>query len=238
MTSALLYDIHGNLPALEAVLEDARGRGAERFVLGGDYALFGAWPRETVERLRQLEDATWIRGNVDRWAAAPEEAPDDPMPQSAVAACRAALGEALVAELGALPEQVVLDGIRFCHASPLSDVRSFLPDPGEDELELLDGARERRIVFGHTHLPFRRTAQAGASGSAPPPELGNPGSVGVPLDGDTRAAYALLRPNGEIEHRRVEYDANASAAALRERFDAPFAEVIARRIETARLDPG
>lgn len=237
MTSALLYDIHGNLPALEAVLEDARAQGAERFVLGGDYAVFGPWPRETVERLRGLEDATWIRGNVDRWAAAPGEAPDHPMPQSALAACHEALGEALVAELGALPEQLVIDGVRFCHGSPLSDVRSFLPDPGEDEVELLDGARERRIVFGHTHLPFRRAAQAPASAHAPP-ELVNPGSVGVPLDGDTRAAYALLQDSGEIEHRRVEYDANASAAALRERYDAPFAEVIARRIESARLEAG
>ena len=62
---ALLYDVHGNLPALEAVLADCP---AEQFVLGGDYASFGAWPVETVERLREL-DAEWIRGNVDRWLA-------------------------------------------------------------------------------------------------------------------------------------------------------------------------
>ena len=60
---ALLYDIHGNLPALDAVLEDCP---ADRFLLGGDYTAFGAWPRETVARLREL-DAEWIRGNVDRW---------------------------------------------------------------------------------------------------------------------------------------------------------------------------
>ncbi len=59
---ACLYDVHGNLPALEAVLEDARGAGAERFALGGDYALFGPWPAETVARLRELEPALWIRG--------------------------------------------------------------------------------------------------------------------------------------------------------------------------------
>ena len=67
---ALLYDIHGNLPALEAVLEDAEGAGADRFILGGDYAAFGAWPAETVERLRGL-DARWLRGNVDRWTVDP-----------------------------------------------------------------------------------------------------------------------------------------------------------------------
>ena len=71
---ALLFDIHGNLPALEAVLDDARAAGAKRYLLGGDYAVFGGWPAETVARLRELPDATWIRGNVDRWAAT--EAPD------------------------------------------------------------------------------------------------------------------------------------------------------------------
>ncbi len=71
----LLYDIHGNLLALEAVLEDADGLGVDRFVLGGDYALFGAWPSETVERLRRL-DAVWIRGNGERWTAAPAQAPE------------------------------------------------------------------------------------------------------------------------------------------------------------------
>jgi predicted phosphodiesterase len=227
---ALLYDIHGNLPALEAVLEDARANAADRFVLGGDYAMFGPWPRETVERLQDLAYAVWIRGNVDRWTAHPDEAPDDPVPQSGVAACREALGEELVAGLGALPEQVIVDGTRFCHGSPVSDVRSFLPEPAPDEQELLAGVEERRVVFGHTHLPFARLGPGGV-------ELVNPGSVGVPLDGDTRAAYALLHDGGELEHRRVEYDFRASAAALRERFSGTFAETVARRIETARFQP-
>jgi diadenosine tetraphosphatase ApaH/serine/threonine PP2A family protein phosphatase len=257
MPLALLYDIHGNLPALEAVLEDVRAAAARggavtrpdaaaataaaaapaaaghtRFLLGGDYAMFGPWPRETVERLKQLENAHWIRGNVDRWTANPHDAPDHPMPQSAIAACRSELGDDLVNELGALPEQLTLDGIRYCHASPLSDVRSFFPEPAPDEEELLDGVTEQRLVFGHTHLPFSRSSANGI-------ELINPGSVGVPLDGDTRAAYALLHDGGEIEHRRVDYDAPASAAALRERFErAEFAEVVARRIERARLETG
>ena len=67
---ALLYDVHGNLPALEAVLEDAEAAGARRFRLGGDYALFGPYPAETVKRLRTLE-GDWIRGNGERWTAAP-----------------------------------------------------------------------------------------------------------------------------------------------------------------------
>ena len=62
---AVLYDVHGNLAALDAVLEDARAAGARQWVLGGDYVLFGAWPAETVARLRELEPAVWIRG-LDR----------------------------------------------------------------------------------------------------------------------------------------------------------------------------
>jgi putative phosphoesterase len=229
MTVALLYDIHGNLPALEAVLADAHEAGATGYILGGDYAMFGPWPRETVERLQELAYAVWIRGNVDRWTAHPDDAPDDPHPQSAIAACREELGEKLVAELDALPEQILIDGVRYCHGSPVSDVRSFLPEPAADEPELLDGVTEPRLVFGHTHLPFSRISVDGI-------ELINPGSVGVPLDGDTRSAYAIVREDGEVEQRRVEYDYRASAAALRERFDAEFAEVVARRIENARLE--
>jgi hypothetical protein len=84
---ALLFDIHGNLPALEAVLDDARVAGTKRYLLGSDYAVFGGWPAESVARLRDLQDATWIRGNVDRWAAT--EAPDGEPAHSGVAATRA-----------------------------------------------------------------------------------------------------------------------------------------------------
>ena len=75
---ALLYDIHGNLPALEAVLDDARGHDVDGWLLGGDMAPFGAWPAETVARLRELPDATWIRGNTERWLVEPLP-PEEPM---------------------------------------------------------------------------------------------------------------------------------------------------------------
>lgn len=225
-TTALLYDIHGNLPALEAVLADAA---AERFLLGGDYALFGPWPAETIDALRALPNATWIRGNGERWSEHPDQAPDNDVVQGAIAACREVLGLELSAELAGLAEQLVIDGTRYCHASPISDVRSFLPEPADDEPELLAGVRERRLIFGHTHLPFRRHSADGI-------ELVNPGSVGMPFDGDPRAAYALWHEDGSIEHRRVAYDHAASAAAVRERFDqAAWTETVARRIESARM---
>jgi diadenosine tetraphosphatase ApaH/serine/threonine PP2A family protein phosphatase len=226
---ALAYDVHGNLPALEAVLTDARAAGAERFVLGGDYALFGAWPAETVARLREL-DATWIRGNGERWTATPADAPADEPVQGAIAACRAALGPDVVAELAALPAGAELAGARFVHGSPVSDVRSFFPEPAEDEDELLAGvAAGTRLVFGHTHLPFHRTGAHGV-------ELLNPGSVGMPFDEDPRAAYALLADDGTVQRRRVAYDHEASAAAVLERFDGPWTQVVARRIRDAAFE--
>src|SRR5947199_10585244 len=115
---ALLYDLHGNLAALDAVLEHLQAAGVERILLGGDYGLFGPLPAETVDRLRSLPRSTWIRGNVDRWSAHPDDAPDDELVQRAIEDCRRALGAEIVDELAALPEQLVIDGTRYCHASP------------------------------------------------------------------------------------------------------------------------
>ena len=78
MIRAVLFDVHGNLNALEAVIADARSAGAESFLLGGDYVVFGAWPCETVDRLREL-DAVAIRGNTDRWLTDPSDAPANPL---------------------------------------------------------------------------------------------------------------------------------------------------------------
>jgi diadenosine tetraphosphatase ApaH/serine/threonine PP2A family protein phosphatase len=225
---ALLFDIHGNLPALEAVLDDARAVGARRYLLGGDYAVFGGWQPETMARLRELQDATWIRGNVDRWAASHVPEPE-PM-HSGVLASRELLDAATIAALGTLPESADLgDGTRAWHASPKSDLASFWPEPGDDELELLEGVVDRRLVFGHFHVSFDRIG-------AHEIELVAPGAVGIPLDGDHRAAWALMHDDGSIERRRVAYDHAASAARVREVADgAPWGDVVAGRIERAGL---
>ena len=225
---ALLYDVHGNLPALEAVIADAEAAGADGWVLGGDYALFGAWPAETVRRLRALERARWIRGNGERWTADPDDAPDNPVLPGAIEAAREALGPEVVADLASLPFSCPLEGMLVCHGSPLSDVRSFAPEPGGEDEELLDGASAPRIVFGHTHLPFARGGPGGV-------ELVNPGSVGAPLDGDRRAAYALVHPDGRLEPRRVEYDTEVAIMRLRDAFDPGHAWVgeFVKRLENA-----
>jgi predicted phosphodiesterase len=224
---AVLYDIHGNLPALEAVLADAHECGAGRFLLGGDYAAFGAWPAQTVARLEELQDATWIRGNWDRWQIEPDSMPDNEVVQEAARAVLAELDQRTVARLGALPPTLSSDETLFCHASPSSDMDSFSTDEGSDDGKLLAGVVERRVVFGHTHLQFKRSSEGGI-------ELVNPGSVGLPLDGDTRAAYALLHPDGAVELRRVVYDVEHAAGALRERAE-PWAQAIAERLTRARF---
>jgi diadenosine tetraphosphatase ApaH/serine/threonine PP2A family protein phosphatase len=223
----LIYDVHGNLGALEAVLADAGEAGIGRFLLGGDYGLFGPQPAQTVERLRSL-DAQMIRGNVDRWTAHPHEAPEDPVVQGAIEECHAQLGDRTVADLDVLPEWLTDQGrVRFCHASPISDVRSFMPRPSDEDEELLGGHSEPLIVFGHTHLPFERLGPGGV-------RLVNPGSVGMPFDGDPRASWAILHDDGRIEHRRVAYDHAAAAEAVRA-LGGSWSNVVARRIELAQF---
>jgi predicted phosphodiesterase len=228
---ALLFDIHGNLPALEAVLDDAREAGADRYLLGGDYAVFGGWPAESVARLRELEDATWIRGNVDRWAAGVGEVPDGEPFDSALATLRPLVDEDTIAALGALPESAALGhDTQAWHASPKTDLVSFRPEPADDDADLLDGVTDRRIVFGHYHLSFERVGAGGI-------ELVGPGAVGMPLDGDHRAAWALMHDDGRIERRRVDYDHASAAARVREVADgAPWGEMIAARVERASMD--
>jgi predicted phosphodiesterase len=224
---ALLYDVHGNLPALDAVVADARDAGADSFVLGGDYALFGAWPLDTVTRLREL-DAVAIRGNTDRWLTDDSDAPASPLVQRSLEHCRQQLGDQLCRELSTMQAASELDGALVCHASPRSDMRSFAPRPSGADEELLDAGDPGLIVFGHTHIQFRRAAGDRL--------LVNPGSVGMPFDGDRRAAYALWRGGPEVELRRVEYDSEAYARDLRTRLFVTLGdavETLVRRIEQA-----
>jgi predicted phosphodiesterase len=206
---ALLYDIHGNLPALEAVLAEAESAGSTRYVLGGDYASMGPWPRETTELLEGLPAVARIRGNVDRWLVEEPEAPEEAQQflTTALTAARDSLGPDLVAYLYELPIRAELDGMLVCHGSPLSDIESFAEQAQAGEERMLDGEAERTIIFGHSHLQFRRPGPNGT-------QLVNPGSVGAPLDGDRRAAWALYE-DGEIHFRRTEYDVERAAARMR-----------------------
>jgi diadenosine tetraphosphatase ApaH/serine/threonine PP2A family protein phosphatase len=226
---AVLYDIHGNLAALEAVVEDAGEAGATSYVLGGDYASFGPWPRETVELLETLPDVARIRGNVERWLLEEPEAPASAQEflEAALTAARDSLGPDLVTRLYGLPEQAQLDGMLICHGSPLSDIDSFAPQPQDGEERLLNGESDRTVLFGHSHVQFTRPGPTGTT-------LVNPGSVGAPLDGDVRAAWALYE-DGQIQFRRTAYDVERAAAQMRSLGE--WAEPIVYRLEHARDAP-
>lgn len=216
---ALLYDIHGSLPALDAVLEDARRAGADAYLLGGDFGAWGPNPAECIDRLRALPHTTWIRGNGERWIREP------PLDRPDVVATLMSRPSGYGNDegwLASLQTQVELDGVLYVHGSPLSDVESFPPEPDADDARILNGVRDKTVVFGHSHLQFRRPGPNGTT-------LVNPGSVGMPLDGDARAAYALRRDDGAFEFRRVEYDIERAAAAY-EALGGEFGPFAAQRI--------
>jgi predicted phosphodiesterase len=222
---AVLYDIHGNLVALEAVLAEAEQVGVNSYLLGGDYAALGPWPRETTELLETLAAVVRIRGNVERWLVEEPEAPPEAQAllTAGFAAARDSLGALLVERLYGLPERAELDGMVICHGSPLSDIASFAPEPQAGEESMLAGETGRTILFGHSHQQFRRPGPNGTS-------LVNPGSVGAPLDRDTRAAWALYQ-DGEIEFRRTEYDVQQAVSKMRSYGD--WAAPIVHRLEHA-----
>lgn len=216
----LLYDIHGNLPALERVLEEAEAAGVDRWLLGGDYGTPSPWPLETLERLKQLPQATWIRGNGERWLREPPQ--DRPEVMEVYDLFTGGLPEDVVDWLYNLPPHAEVDGILYVHGSPLSDVDSFAPDPQDGEERMLAGVGDRLVVFGHSHQQFRRPGPDGT-------DLLNPGSVGMPLDGDVRAAWAVRDEDGEFHFRRTEYDSGRAADAYRH-MGGSFGEMAANRI--------
>ncbi|MCK9247913.1 MAG: metallophosphoesterase family protein [Solirubrobacteraceae bacterium] len=228
---ALLYDVHGNLAALDAVLADAEAAGTDRWVVGGDVSAFGGWPVETLARLRELPDALWLRGNHERWALEPDAIPDVPLAVDGRAAWVDALGGVDapdVRALHALPAWQPLPAGEAWHGSPRSDMDGFLPDPVDGEADLLEGRTPGLLVVGHTHRPVHRSLRRPDGGAT---TIFNPGSVGLPFDGDPRAAYGLLHPDGRLEHRRVAYDVDRAVARQRERWgDASWSRTVARTL--------
>jgi predicted phosphodiesterase len=216
----VLYDIHGNIPALEEVLPQAEAEGVDRWLLGGDYGTPSPWPLETLARLRELENATWIRGNGERWLREPPL--DRPEVMQVYDSFRGGLPDDVIDWLYSLPPQAELDGVLYVHGSPFSDVESFAPQPQDGEESMLAGVRDRLIVFGHSHQQFRRPGPDRT-------DLLNPGSVGMPLDGDRRAAWAV-RTDGEFQFRRTEYDVERAAEAYRH-MGGSFGEMAGKRIE-------
>lgn len=210
MRVAALYDIHGNLPALEAALADVERLGVDAIVVGGDVAL-GPMPRETLERLLALGGAVrWVRGNADRELVSPA-ANGDGVWRLRSAWAAGQLTSAHRDLLRGLPTTltVEIEGLGptlFCHGSPRSDeeiITSASPD--ERLLPMLASVTERVVVCGHTHVQFDRVAKH--------TRIVNAGSVGMPYEGSPGAYWALLGPG--VSLRRTSYDVEAAAERIR-----------------------
>lgn len=206
---AVLSDIHGVLPALDAVLAEPDVAAAEVVVLLGDLAA-GPMPAETLERLAALGDrARWIRGNADRELVSLAAGGETAIPDPIVPWAAGQLSPGHVAALDRLPTTLTLDvdglgEVLFCHATPRDDVEIVLVDsPLSRWAEVLTGVTAATVVCGHTHMPFTRLADRTL--------VVNPGSVGMPY-GTTGAHWALL---GEgVQLRRTVFDAEAACRAL------------------------
>ena len=215
MTIAALYDIHGNLPALEAVLDDVRGAGAERIVVGGD-VVPGPLPRETLDRLLSLDlPIQFISGNGDRVVRAlmrgeePAEVPE--AYRDGIRWNARQLDEHHRRALDSWPatlrlEVAGLGRVLFCHATPQNDVDIFTRlTPEAPLLPRFDGLDVDIVVCGHTHMQFDRRV-----GST---RVINAGSVGMPF-GRPGAHWLLLGPDVDLRH--TEYDLTAAAELIRE----------------------
>jgi predicted phosphodiesterase len=181
--------VHGNLPALEALLREV---GDAQLVFGGDVA-WGPMPVETVDRIRSL-DALALKGNADRDLG-------DPWIEER-------LGAERLEWLTTRPEQIELDvdglgRVLFCHGSPRSDEEMLLRSASEERLtEILAGVEADVVVCGHTHMQFDRPVGD--------KRVVNAGSVGLPY-GATGAHWVELGP--DVRHRRTPYDASSLRAS-------------------------
>jgi putative phosphoesterase len=238
----VVSDIHGNLHALEAVLADIRRSGADMLVVAGDLVHQGPRPAETLDLLCALDGGAVgavriIRGNTDRHLVEPPAAgaaadAETGERRAGLEWTREQLGAARLRRLAELPAELVLGRSLVVHGSPRADDHGIWPDtPVED----FDSPRWRGVlVCGHTHHAMHR--REGRR------RVVNGGSVGWPLDGDTRPGYALL--DGDVagaaalrvELRRVDYDSSRTLSELEERC-VPWRGVVRRYIETARFRP-
>jgi predicted phosphodiesterase len=202
MRVAALYDVHGMPWALEAVLAELD---ADVVVFGGDLVA-GPLPRETWELASAVPNARFVRGNAER----------DPE-----AFVTASLDAALLAEMAAWPEHLELDGVYFCHATPRGDLDIVTDATSDDSLaEKLAGVAAPLVVGGHTHMQQRRGRYF------------NPGSVGMPYEGDV-AAYWGMVVDGAPEFRRTPFDVGRAVAALEASGWPPAAEFAEENLRRA-----
>ena len=223
---ACISDIHGNVPALDAVLADVRRRGVDEVWALGDLVALGPHPIEVLERLADVPSIRFLSGNTDRYTVTGdrpppslEDARSDPslVPVLAEVASTFSWTAGMVTAAGwadwlrALPrsQRIALpsgDELLGVHADPVQDDSAGLrPDRDAGELRhVLEGCGAAIVVGGHTHLACDFVASE--------VRCVNAGSVSNPRPGDLRASYALITATGDgvvVEHPRVAYDHRA-----------------------------
>jgi putative phosphoesterase len=227
MRVAALYDIHGNLPALEAVLQDIRQAKVDSVVVGGD-VLPGPMPRETIARLLELDiPIQFIQGNGDRVVLGERAgAESSEVPQQFREVIRWTARQLHLQDerlLGSWPKTLRVEirglgDVLFCHATPRSDTEVFTRRTPEDRLvPVFEGLGAPMVVCGHTHMQFDRTIGG--------IRVLNAGSVGMPY-GEPGAYWLLLGP--DVQLRRTSYDLAKAAERIRHT-DYPQAEEFAAR---------
>jgi putative phosphoesterase len=209
MRVAALYDVHGHLPALEAVLEVVEREQPDVIVFGGDL-VSGPLPRKTLEAMLSLGDRVrFLLGNADRWFLDAYDGRVEPEPEDAW----------LLEELDATRREffaslskrltVNIDGlgpVLFCHGSPRSEDEIITAITSAERLSgMMEEVEEQVVVCGHTHVQFDRVVAD--------KRVVNAGSVGMPYEDEPGARWAILGP--DVELRRTEYDRDRAAERLR-----------------------
>jgi predicted phosphodiesterase len=198
---AALNDIHGNLPALEAVLADVDATGVDTIVVGGD-VLWGPFQSECMAALRTA-DALFLAGNCEREVLSGSD--------ESSRWCRERLAPDELEFVSGWPATVELDvdglgHVLFCHATPRSDDEILTRITEDREVAAaLSGVDADVVVCGHTHVQHDRRLPGA-------PRLVNAGSIGLPYQGEPGAFWAILGPN--VQFRRTPYDIDAALASV------------------------
>jgi predicted phosphodiesterase len=172
--------------ALEAVLADVARERVDAVVFGGD-VFCGPLPCETLELVREVDRAQFVRGNCER-------DPDSRL--------RATLGDETIEWASAWPQTIELDGVLYCHATPFDDQTIITEASAEERFaQALHGVDARFVVAGHTHIQFRRGRWV------------NAGSIGMPYEGDVAAFWSVI--GDDVEFRRTAFDVQRAAADIK-----------------------
>lgn len=212
MRVGVVSDIHGNKYALDTVLEELQP--IDLLVCCGDIVGYGPHPEYCVRRIRDVADIV-VQGNHDRYSSNPTRY-NNPAVVGALRHAQKQLSHHQMRWLQSLPYIVTDYDYTVFHSHPITPETDVPPEETEEFLQYVDDGTT--VMYGHTHTPCYREFDTG--------RVLNPGSVGQPRDGDTRASYGILTSNGGYTER-VEYDVEATVQDIH---DEGLSEELATRL--------